>query len=160
MKTPKSFWPFGIGLTLAGFLGGILTLAIIASSHPADLVSQNYYEQEIAYQTRIDARERARLSGAKITPETAARRVVIVLPAVPAFSDAGARVQLYRPSASGLDQEIPLAPGPDHTQVIDTSRLRPGLWKVRVSWTAEGRDYLLECTVTNLAVSTGAIARH
>jgi nitrogen fixation protein FixH len=153
MKTPRNLWPMAIVLTLVLFFCGIMTLVVIASSQKVDLVSDNYYEQELKYQGSIDSLERAKPLGAKATYDAPGRRIVLSLPAGQTRRNLTGAIQLYRPSEAGLDQELSLAPNSDGVQAVDASRLQPGLWKVRVSWAVEGRDYLFRCSFTNLAGS-------
>lgn len=56
-------------------------------------------------------------------------------------------VQLYRPSAAGMDQRFKLTLNSQGMQSLDVSALRSGLWKVRVSWTVDGQEYFLEKNV-------------
>jgi len=134
MKTSRNLWPLGITLLLVAFFCGIMTLVVIATSSHTELVSENYYEQEIQYQHRIDGLARAREAGASLAYDAAERRIVVSLGRNAAKPDAPAQVELYRPSAAGLDQVLPLLPGPDGAQVADAGNLQPGPWKVRASW--------------------------
>jgi hypothetical protein len=43
-----------------------------------------------------------------------------------------------------LDREIKLELDAKGVQAIDASSLLPGLWKVRVSWTADQKDYFTD----------------
>jgi nitrogen fixation protein FixH len=52
-------------------------------------------------------------------------------------------VHLYRPSSAGLDQKLKLEPDAKGVQTIDAAKLLPGLWEVRVFWTADRRDYFI-----------------
>jgi nitrogen fixation protein FixH len=51
---------------------------------------------------------------------------------------------LYRPSESALDVTLPLAPDADGTQTISTAKLARGLWRVKVTWSSEGREFYHE----------------
>ena len=54
------------------------------------------------------------------------------------------RIELYRPSAAGMDRAVKLEPDANGVQRLDATGLAPGLWKVRVSWTLENQDYFLD----------------
>jgi hypothetical protein len=145
MKETRNLWPLGIIVTLVLFASGTVGLIVMACSQKTELVSSNYYEQEIRYQTRIDSLGRAQQLGtrASVTYDAASRHITISLPAEQARRAAG-QIQLYRPSAAGLDQELKLEPGPDGVQTLEAKDLLPGPWKVRVSWTVEGQEYLID----------------
>jgi hypothetical protein len=141
MKPPRNLWPFGIILTFVVFISGTVGLVIMACRQNTELVNANYYDQEIKYQVRIDSEARAQQAGANVSYDGAARHIVI---SVPAAQDVTGQIQLYRPSAAGLDKEYKLAPAANGIQTLDASGLKPGLWKIRVSWNSEGRDYFVD----------------
>lgn len=144
MKQPRNLWPLGIILTFVIFISGTIGLVVMACLHTTELVNANYYDQEIKYQSRIDSQTRAQQLGAKAAYDAAARKIVISLPGAQAAKNATGLIQLYRPSAAGLDKQFKLEPSASGVQMLDTAGLRPGLWKIRVSWTVEGRDYFLD----------------
>jgi len=146
MKTERSFWPLGITLTFILFAAGIATMIVVASTHQVDLIRPDYYDQEIKYQTQLDRLNRtARLSDSvRISYNEASQRITIVLPPSHASQGAVGHIQLYRPSAMGLDRELPLKCGSDGLQTLDATGLIPGLWKVRVQWTVENQEFFAD----------------
>ena len=136
----------GIVAAFAIFLAGTAALVFIACGHKVDLVSVDYYEQEIHYQTQIDRLDRARRLAipASVAYDAARHRIAISLPIAHAQRHAAGRVALYRPSAAGLDREMKLEPDAQGIHSLDTRLLQPGLWKVRVSWRFEEQDYLID----------------
>ena len=60
MKTSRNLWPLGIIVTFALFFAGTVGLVVMACSQKVDLVSADYYEQELKFQGRIDRVERTR----------------------------------------------------------------------------------------------------
>lgn len=155
--TPKrNLWPYGIIAVFALFIPATAGLVLLAVTHKEDLVSANYYDQEIRYQSQIDRLERTRQLGAQasVAYDAARRRICISLPAAHARRRPTGKVELYRPAEAGLDQHLELATDANGAQSIDATPLRPGLWKVRVAWTVDGKDYLLDQSVTNLAAAS------
>jgi len=146
MKTSRNLWPLGIIVTFALFFAGTVGLVVMACSQKVDLVSTDYYEQELKFQGRIDRVERTRHAAtqATVTYDAAARCITVSLPADQAGHEVSGRIELYRPSASGLDRAVKLEPDTKVIQRVDASGLVPGLWKVRVSWTVENQDYFLD----------------
>jgi nitrogen fixation protein FixH len=148
MKTPFNPWPCGIIFFFVLLFFGLAAFVVIASTHRDTLVSENYYEQEMQFQDRIDAVARARAVGAAIQYDAITGRVRVVLPRSLLAQQPVGRVELYRPAAANLDRQIKLEPDANGLQTLDTAALQPGLWIVRVSWTAGGRDYFLEKKIT------------
>ncbi len=144
MKTTRNLWPLGICITFGLFFAGMACVVVIAATHRDHLVNANYYEQELKFQTQIDATRRAQKSGAKLNHDAAGRTLLITLPAALLANKFSGSVELYRPSAPEFDREFPLVPQADGTQSLDVSRFAAGPWLVRVKWTAAGENYFLE----------------
>ena len=136
-----NLWPLGIILTFVIFIAGTVGLVVMSCLHGTDLVNANYYDQEIKYQARIDSEARAQQAGANVSYDQTARHIVITLPATKTVLG---QIQLYRPSAAGLDKEFKLEPAANGVQTLDTAGLPPGLWKIRVSWNSDGHDYFID----------------
>jgi hypothetical protein len=162
MKPTPNLWPLGIIAAFVIFISGTISLVVMASSHKAELVSDNYYEQEIKYQNRIDSLGRAQRLGsvASVRLDAANGRIAISLPPAQVRGGVTGRIQLYRPSAAGADRALALAPNANGLQFVDLRSLLPGLWRMRVSWTADGQEYWIERGFTNSPVWPGTIPRH
>ncbi len=115
--------------------------------HPAELVTADYYEQEVRYQGQIDRLSRAKAfkGEAGINYDFRARQIRIALPAAHASGQGIAgSIHLYRPSDAGLDQRLELKTDPQGRQALDARDLSAGLWKVQVLWTNAGQEFLLD----------------
>lgn len=146
MKPTRNLWPIGVIVFCALFVLGTATLIVVACSQNTDLVSPDYYEQELRFQGQIDRVERTRRAAgqASISYDSAAQRIIVSLPPGHARGNVWGSIELYRPSAAALDRTVKLEPDTSGVQCLDANRLQPGLWKVRLSWTAEKENYYLE----------------
>ena len=144
----KSFnpWPYGIVLTFVIFIASTAALIAFICGHRMDLVSADYYEQEIRFQTRLDDLNRTSpvRAATRVDFEAVTRQIRVVLPAEHAGRKPQGRLELYRPSAAGLDRELKLEPDAGGTQSFGAADLQPGLWKVRLYWSVDGQDYFLD----------------
>jgi hypothetical protein len=145
----RNLWPWAIILVFVVFISGTISLVVMACSQKVDLVSADYYEQEIKFQRHIDQLDRThRLAGnAAVAYEPDSRRIRIVLPSEARAGAITGRVQLYRPSAAGLDRQFKLEANAEGVQFLDASALQRGLWKVRVSWTVGSTEYFLDQSI-------------
>ncbi len=146
MTTSRNLWPLGIIVTFVLFFAGTVALIVVACSQQAELVSADYYEQELKFQGRIDRVERTQQTATQATVayDLATHSITVSLPADQAGHDVSGHIELYRPSAAGLDRAIKLEPDTKGVQRLDAAGLVPGLWKVRVSWTVGKQDYFLD----------------
>ena len=138
-------WPIAITVFFVLFISFLVSFAVFASRQSVDLVQSDYYEQEIRYQEQFDriARTQELGSEAAIVYDAAQACITVTLPRSPGATPSGA-IQLYRPSDAQLDQELRLALDQKGQQRVDTRPLRAGLWKVRVRWAVDGREFYLD----------------
>ncbi len=142
----RNFWPAGVIGALALFIAGTVTLVVLSARNDVELVRADYYEQELRFQEQITRRERTQALSepVRIAYDAAQRRLTLALPAAHAAAQAQGEIQLYRPSAAGLDRRVPLQLDAQGRQTLDTATLRDGLWRVRVTWRAGGEDFTFD----------------
>jgi hypothetical protein len=146
MNSSRNLWPVGIIVACALFVAGTAALIVFACTQRVELVSHDYYERELKFQGQIDRAEHTRraASQASIAYDPAGKCITVSLPAAQARQQVWGSVELYRPSAAGMDRAIRFEPDANGIQRVDATGLAPGLWRVRVSWTAEKENYYLE----------------
>ena|SRR5260221_8976605 len=148
MKTsPRvNLWPISIISFFSVAIAGCITFVTFCGRHPADLISPNYYEDEVKYQGQIDRLQRTqdRAPSASVNYDKATRSITVSMPAEMAASNPSGQIQLYRPSALNQDQMMKLELDAQGRQTIDAAKLLPGLWKIRVSWTVAERQFLID----------------
>lgn len=141
-----TLWPLGIVAAFALFILGTAGLIVFSTFHREELVTADYYEQELRHQEQINRLERTQplrdQVGVAYSPER--QQLVISLPPQHAAPHPTGSIHLYRPSAAREDRHFDLDLDPLGRQTLDTRELHAGLWRVRIRWTAEGRDYALD----------------
>src|SRR2546426_10088696 len=103
MKPTRNLWPLGIIGAFAVFIARTASLIVLACSHRGDLVSADYYEQEIKFQSQMDRLDRAhRLEQKAFVAYNASKQcITISVPAEAGGHPITGDVQLYRPSTAG-----------------------------------------------------------
>lgn len=147
-QTKPSFnpWPYSIIAFFAVALCGAVTFAIFCAHHKQELVTADYYEQEVRYQDQMERAHRASSlqAPAKISYDTAAQNITVTMPAAHLGAPLKGWIQLYRPSAASQDQRLPLQVDSSGAQTINACDLNDGLWHVRVSWNLNGTDFYFD----------------
>ena len=146
----RTLWPYAIVaafVLFAGFIGYLVQQAMRTS---VELVSPDYYQQELAYQQRMEtvARTAALPAPVEIAFDKAAQRLVLQLPAAMAGQAVQGNVHLFRPSNQQLDFSLPLQLAGTLQQHISTARMQPGYWRVRLDFTVSGQAYFVERNIT------------
>lgn len=149
-STRRTLWPYAIiaaFVLFAGFIGYLVRQAMRTS---VELVSPDYYQQELAYQQRMEtvARTAALPAPVEINFDAVAQRLTLQLPAAMAGRQVEGQVHLFRPSNQHLDFSLPLQPSEQLVQHISTARMQPGYWRVRLDFTADGHAYFVERNIT------------
>ena len=139
-------WPFSIITFFVLAILGCGTMVVFCSRHPADLITANYYEEELHFQGQVERVNRTRHLAAQtsIVYDEAMKCLTIALPPEQTRQKVIGSIHLYRPSTAALDRTLKLEVDSTGTQRLDAATLLPGLWKVRVSWTVENQDYFTD----------------
>ena len=151
IPTPKrSVWPYAIIAVFVLFAAYIGSMVYQAMQTDVNLVSADYYKQELVHQQRMDAvaRTAALPTPVQVRHDAARRRLTLELPAALAGEAVQGQVHFFRPSDKALDFTLPLQPAADRRQSINTSKMAPGLWRVQLDFTAGGQAYFIEQDLT------------
>jgi len=130
----RNLWPHAIALYFVVFVSAMATWIVFAVRNDHQLVRKDYYEQELKYQNELESFDRA--AGAVLVGyDPITRLVTVQLP-----EDATGTIDFYRPSDVRLDRQLPLSTK-GGIQQINVREFDPGLWKVRLTWTAGGAEF-------------------
>lgn len=143
----RTFWPYAIILVFVLFASYIGYMVQQAMRTTVDLVSPDYYQQELRYQQRMEsvARTQALPAPVAVRYERSAQRLTLQLPAALAGQAVQGQLHFFRPSDQKLDFTLPFQPAGDSArQELRTGRLAAGHWRLRVDFTAAGQQYFIE----------------
>lgn len=138
-------WGLGVGLAYGLFVAGTISFVIFALTQPVELVSADYYDQSLTYDSRLEAARLGNALGNAVHVETASdgRGLIVSIP--PAQADvATGTVTLYRPSHAAADRVVPLALDVRGEQRVPVAGLASGRWIVKLTWQVQGRRYYRE----------------
>jgi nitrogen fixation protein FixH len=132
-------WGWKIALFYGSFVAFMLFMVFMAVRQDFDLVADDYYEQEIAYQDRIDQMNNARSDGQKVTITKSDGGYEL------AFSGMAenVKVQFFRPSDESKDVIIEEATV-EEPLVVAADRFSMGKYLVKVEWRSNGKTYFQE----------------
>jgi hypothetical protein len=136
-------WGKGLALALASFAALMAWFIVQASRSPEPLVTEQYYEQELQYQGRIDATERARVIGG-VRMDVSRVAIGITFPAAVTGHAITGELLLQRPNDPAGDRRIAITTGPDAAFLAEGLGLAPGRYNAQLSWTARGVAYYTE----------------
>ncbi|MEM9679626.1 MAG: FixH family protein [Bacteroidota bacterium] len=146
----KINWGTAIVLAFIGFIAFIMYFVINMSTdkkYNHDLVTEDYYQQELTYQNDIDKAENAKSLSTNISLQKTDKGILVQFPQDLNIKDIKGKVFLYRPSNKQLDFEIPISLS-DYNLLIPDNRLLDGRWNISVDWVYNKKEYLYKSAIT------------
>ncbi|MDR1876041.1 MAG: FixH family protein [Flavobacteriaceae bacterium] len=147
----KFTWGHGVILALACFIIFVCVLvgSIEFSKNSFDLVTDDYYEEEINYQQEIDAVNRTASLKEKPVIETAdPEGIKIVFPEEFNSTNTTGRFQLFRANSKDLDiNKKTLDFSSTNTITIPAAVLVKGNYTLKLYWKKDAIDYQMETPI-------------
>ncbi|QTN38449.1 FixH family protein [Cryomorphaceae bacterium] len=137
-------WGWNIVAALVLFMTMIVVMVVKSVNTKVDLVAQDYYADEIAYQDRIDKEANAKALSGHFTWQRTEKGIALVFPEDFNAGDFVGKIQLYRPSDKKLDRTFEVEGIQDQQYTISKENLIPGKWEVQVEGESEGKAYYFE----------------
>lgn len=139
-------WGTGIFLAMLAFMIFILTFvykSIAMDEYQHELVSEDYYKDELHYQEEIDKMNNAKELDGKIELSNTNEGILIKFPKEVAMVDIEGTIYFQRLSNEKLDfdEEIKLD---NHQQLIRSDKLVTGKWMVKIDWKNKEKEYLFK----------------
>ena len=140
-------WGNRLVIVFICFAGLIATLVYKSMHTKFELVSKDYYGDELRYQEKIDGRANAAGLGPVVIEQTETS-LIIHLPGVPDSANVKGEAWFYRSSNAVMDRKIMLDPAQGLHQVISGKELVKGTYQLKLSWQQHARQYYHESMIT------------
>ncbi|GAA3614465.1 FixH family protein [Flavivirga amylovorans] len=142
----KINWGTGIVIAFIGFISFIMYFIItmnVDDAYSHDLVTEDYYAEELEYQKDIDKLKNAKHLNKNITYKKSVEGLIISFPDTIDFNKITGNVFLYRPSNKHLDFDTAISLSKP-TLLIPDNRLVDGRWNIKIDWQYNGKSYLFK----------------
>lgn len=137
-------WGKGIFIFYSLFVIAILSVVYFAFTQEVNLVSEDYYQQEIAYESQIERIKNT--ESLKNKPTIVLKKSFVEL-AFPMELKPKGVIHFFRPSDGSQDRRIAIALGANGTQQVDFSTQEAGKWIVKLTWAQDGKEYYQEVII-------------
>lgn len=135
-------WGNAIFLVMTAFVLLMTSFMIRAASNQEELVAENYYEQEIAYQGEIDKLNTSGALSSPVAMEVAEGSLVITFPDEVKGLPITGELYLQRPSDSRADAHIPITLDAAGRMVVPVNGRMKGAYNAVLDWKAGTVSYL------------------
>ena len=141
----KLNWGYKILIVYLMFAAGMLTMVYLTTQENRDLVSDNYYEEELAYQEIIDQSSRtAKLSAAvEVELDQMSKKINISLPAEFTNTPVEGTWRLYYAADRNRDLQGIINTNKGKQQ-IETPRDITGSYTLKLQWESVNQVYYFE----------------
>lgn len=126
-----------------GFVALIVSLVVMCFRQDVELVSADYYDQEIKFQEKIEAGNNERQLANSIQHRISGDGIVLTIDSTLLTKDFNGTIILFRPSNSKMDKEYKME-FKNKEQKIDSKVLVHGAYKLQLSWVSNQKHYFKE----------------
>ncbi len=139
----KFHWGHGILIALLLIVVTFSTALVLSFSDEKnhELVTEDYYAKELAFQEQIDRSDNAKKAGYSLVTEQNEGGLSVSITGLKAAGVNGT-AKLMRPSDEALDLTVPLST--DGACLFKAIELKRGKYALTVSWEENDTSYLLE----------------
>lgn len=137
-------WGIRIAALYIGFVGLIAFLIFKTSQQNVDLVTEDYYQQELNFQEKINQASAENDLGVHPVVSIDQESVHIKFPDSMAHTSITGTAFFYRPSDATKDFSLALQPGVNGVQQISTSMFIQGVYQLKLSWKVGQESYYHE----------------
>ena len=142
----KINWGTGIVLAFIGFIAFIMYFIVrmnINDKYNHDLVSEDYYADELQYQNEINKLKNSETLENNIGYQKTTDGLLIKFPKELDYTKIKGKMFLYRPSNKQLDFETAISLSNPYLLIPD-KRLVDGRWNIIIDWQYNGKSYLFK----------------
>ncbi len=142
----KINWGTAIVLVFIGFISFILYFVVRMNTEQKfthDLVTEEYYKEELAFQKEINAEKNAKTLEGAIQIKKTDSGLLILFPKHTNSEDISGTLSFYRPSNKKLDFEVPISLS-NAQMLIPDKNLIEGRWNITIDWEFDHTPYLFK----------------
>jgi hypothetical protein len=138
----KLNWGFGIFAFYTAFVVFILFLVFRSSQEQVDLVTEDYYEQELDYQNIIRKKNNALALDPGLTYTINKMEIALSFPSDQSLI--AGDIKIYRASNKNFDKDFKIELDSENKMELNLDQSPLGLYKMMVSWEANDVGYFVE----------------
>ena len=138
----KLNWGTSIAIFYSLFALTMVGFVIKSKSVDHDLVVDDYYAKDLAYQQQYDKLTNSKALTTDLKIDASKDGIQLLFPAE--VGQVSGDIQLYRADDKSKDVSLKIAPNEQNQQLVPTDQLTPGRWTVKVDWQAGGKTFYTE----------------
>lgn len=137
-------WGHKLTLAFSAFVIFIFVMVYKAVNSNFQLVTKEYYKEELAYQEVIDGTNKANQLSTAVSIQQVEDQLIIQLPEEMKQQSVNGSIWLYCPSEDKNDRRIPLLVNGEGKQIISTKTIAAASYLAKIRWQANNETYYTE----------------
>lgn len=130
----KFNWGTGIFIFYTVFAGSLFYQVYASTKYDNDLVEENYYEKDLAYQSRYERIENSLNLEEKLSIQYDVELNQIELDFPVNEESLSGNIRMYRADDEKKDMRMPVLLMQENKMLINAEELTEGVWKVEIEW--------------------------
>ena len=144
----SKMWPLGITVVLVLMIVNTIIFIFYLQDVNFDLVADDYYQEGLAYQERIDRINNSNRLSEKVQIKLKTASVLeINFPKSLNLEEIQGNIVFFRPDARELDQTFSVVLDSTGIQELEVSDFKRGNWKVKLLWNDDSKSYYDEVAI-------------
>lgn len=140
-------WGKGITLVIIAFMTFIVSMVFRAFGRDADLVREDYYENEINFDNNKESTINYNQLAEKIEITKKPEGIIVHYPSVITKNTVG-QINFYRPDNKKLDREFAIQPENLNEQNLAYSNFKEGYYDITIDWLSEKKSYRYQSNIS------------
>ncbi len=143
----KFTWGTGLFITIIIFVSFFTSFIIFSLTQDINLVSKDYFPEEIAYGNKLEKIKNADVLKDKITIEQKESQLIIFYPKTFENQNLSGKIKFYyvTDSKSDINLEINIT---DNKQIVNILKYKKGRYYLQIDWKVNETGYFQEFKIT------------
>lgn len=137
-------WGYKITIVIVVFILAICSMVYIASKQNNEMIDDNYYEKELAFQSLIDGANNLKAVSKQSIFSQDSEMVTITIPTGLYSNISEGSIEFLRNDNQKMDLCRPLKPDSKGIQQLNKSLFIQGVYNARIKWTNNDSLYYFE----------------
>jgi hypothetical protein len=143
LKSRGRLWAWGTGIVYCVFAAATIGFVVFASTQKVELVSEDYYKNEVAYHEQIERINRTNALKESLEWKIGSEGKTLDF-YFASHAISGGTITFYRPSTSSMDKKYTIAIDKQGMQSLPLEGLSKGMWRIKVEWSENDKTFYKE----------------
>jgi len=139
----KISWGTGLLITIITFVTFLVSFALFSLTQTVNLVSKDYFPEEIAYSTKLEKLKNTDKLKEKITIEQIDNQITINFPKEFENKEIKGKIKFYYITNFKFDVNMKVNLN-NNKQIINIKQYKKGRYFIQIDWKVEGKTYFQE----------------